>query len=234
MSDSDIKNSYGFQPAENEEWFVVHSGAVTNTNPGSLVHVIIDTTPICPNMTDREFVKTVLALRDGAVKIIQQRLQEIAAWTPQAQMRVQTWFGSTDETTRQTLTQGLNALIQVMNGLAARNFVRNDSYMDRATGCLPGSKNLAGQVAHVCGPDTATHTIALQEAFCTLPDTSISTLDSKQLTIVHECTHFHDTFGSIDYHNTYGQFLGKRLAKDEPAMALKNADNISWYILCAD
>ncbi|MFB9125526.1 hypothetical protein ACFFYR_21070 [Paraburkholderia dipogonis] len=51
MSDAG-SNSYGFKTSENEEWFEVHSIAVTNTNPGSMVYVSIDTTPICPNMTD--------------------------------------------------------------------------------------------------------------------------------------------------------------------------------------
>ncbi|WP_224009177.1 M35 family metallo-endopeptidase [Paraburkholderia tropica] len=106
--------------------------------------------------------------------------------------------------------------------------------MDRATGCVPNRKNITGEVAHVCRPDTATHTIAIQERFCTLDNKSAATMDSKQLTIVHECTHFIDTFGSVDYNNTYGQFLSKRLAQSEPKMAIQNADNISWYILCVD
>ncbi|ELW9450717.1 hypothetical protein KDW19_20485 [Burkholderia cenocepacia] len=55
-----------------------------------------------------------------------------------------------------------------------------------------------------------------------------------QLTIVHECAHFGDTFGAVDYKNTYGQFLSRRLAKEAPKMAIRNADNIAWYILCVD
>jgi hypothetical protein len=30
------------------------------------------------------------------------------------------------------------------------------------------------------------------------------------------------------------EITGKRLAENEPAMALKNADNIAWYVLCTD
>jgi hypothetical protein len=165
---------------------------------------------------------------------VQQRIRELTAWQPTAQARVRTWFGTADEATRQTLLKGLAALIVVMNGLTGNNFVRRDSYLDRATGCVPNRKNLAGEVAHVCRPDTATHTIAVTANFCTMPDKSSATLSSRQLTIVHECTHFLDTFGSVDYNNTYGQFLGMRLAKDEPSMALQNADNIAWYVLCID
>ncbi|WP_260463903.1 M35 family metallo-endopeptidase [Burkholderia sp. Bp8963] len=99
---------------------------------------------------------------------------------------------------------------------------------------MPNTKNLAGEVAHVCGPDTATHTISINPKFCELPERSAGTLDSMQQTIVHECTHFTDTFGSLDYKNTYGQFLSRRLAKNEPEMAIRNADNIAWYILYVD
>lgn len=33
MNDLSHKSNDGFNLPENEEWFVVHSGAVTNTNP---------------------------------------------------------------------------------------------------------------------------------------------------------------------------------------------------------
>jgi peptidyl-Lys metalloendopeptidase len=77
-------------------------------------------------------------------------------------------------------------------------------------------------------------TIAICDNFCTMPDNSAATLDSKQVALVHECTHFLETFGSVDYQNTYGHFIGKCLAQSELAMALQNADNIAWYILCND
>jgi peptidyl-Lys metalloendopeptidase len=225
---------YGPKNDENEEWFVVHSGAMTNTIPGSMVYVTLDMTPICSNMTDSAFRKTVLQLRDEAVGIIEQRIRELQAWHAPAQARVSKWFGTADEQTRQTLLAGLAAVARVMNGLTGSNFVRPDSDRDRATGCVPNRKNLKGEVAHVCGPDTATHTIAINPSFCEMPDRSAGALSSKQLTIVHECTHFADTFGAVDYNNTYGQFLGKRLAQTQPDMAIKNADNLAWYILCID
>jgi peptidyl-Lys metalloendopeptidase len=126
---------------------------------------------------------------------------------------------------------GLKALVPVMNGLTARNFVRVGSEPDRATGCVPGMKNLDGEVAHVCAPDTATHTIAINGNFCYLPKRSASRLSSMQLTIVHECTHFADTFGSLDYPNGYGYSACAWLANDHPDRALTNADSIAWYVL---
>ncbi|MFL9893801.1 M35 family metallo-endopeptidase [Paraburkholderia sp. RL17-381-BIF-C] len=218
------------------EYVTLHDSAVTNTNPNSNVNVLVDMggPPICENMTDAQFRVKVLTLRDEAVKVIAQRLQELSTWQPAARERVGTWFGTSDETTRTALMNGLVALVSVMKILSAKNFIRPSPERDRALGCKPNTKNLAGEVAHVCAPDTATHTIAIDPGFCVLPDRSAGTLASKQLTLVHECTHFIDTFGSLDYKNTYGQFLGRRLAKDEPGMALKNADNIAWYVLCTD
>ncbi|QVN17746.1 hypothetical protein JYG32_15995 [Burkholderia pyrrocinia] len=223
-------------PHNDYEYVTVDDTAVTNTKRDSRVDLFltVDGPPICENMTDAEFRKKVLALRDDAVKIVAQRLHELSAWKAHARARVREWFGSDDESTRGVLSEGLAALVIVMQGLTARNFVRSDPELDRALGCTPNTKNLAGEVAHVCGPDTATHTISITPKFCELPDTSAGTFDSMQLTIVHECVHFMDTFGALDYKNTYGQFLSRRLAKEEPAMAIRNADNLAWYILCVD
>ncbi|ACD16998.1 M35 family metallo-endopeptidase [Paraburkholderia phytofirmans] len=232
MSDAG-SNSYGFKTSENEEWFEVHSSAVTNTNPGSMVYVSIDTTPICPNMTDREFRQTVLSLRDEAVKIIRQRQSELSMWSPSARDRVKAWFGSNDDAVRKTLINGLNNLIQVMNGLTASNFIRPDPERDRAVGCTPNANN-RGEVAHVCGPDTATHTIAIDTNFCYLPQKSAGKLSSMQLTLVHECTHFMDTFGTIDYRGAYGRTACGWLARDHSDIAINNADSIAWYILARD
>lgn len=41
MNDLSHKSNDGFNLPENEEWFVVHSGAVTNTNPGSRLSTLI-------------------------------------------------------------------------------------------------------------------------------------------------------------------------------------------------
>ncbi|WP_353254675.1 M35 family metallo-endopeptidase [Burkholderia anthina] len=223
-------------PHDDYEYVTVHDSAVANTVHGSKVELLlaVDEPPICENMTDAEFRTRVLTLRDDAVKIITQRIDELDAWKGPARARAREWFGIADEPIRSVLTNGLAALVTVMNGLAARNFVRSDPELDRVLGCTPNTKNLAGEVAHVCGPDTATHTISTTPKFCELPDTSAGTFSSMQLTIVHECAHFLDTFGALDYKNTYGQFLSKRLAKENPAMAIRNADNIAWYILCVD
>ncbi|WP_256702379.1 M35 family metallo-endopeptidase [Burkholderia sp. SRS-W-2-2016] len=182
-------------------------------------------------MSDAEFRKKVLTLRDEALKSVELRIDEVASWNAAAQSRAVQWLGNSDEATRLKLSNGLRALLGVMKGLTAHNIVRVDSEQDRATGCVPGRKNLTGQVAHVCAPDTATHTIAINDGFCDLPPTSLSRLSSMQLTIVHECCHFIDTFGSRDYPDGYGYTSCKWLARDHPERAITNADSIAWYVL---
>jgi peptidyl-Lys metalloendopeptidase len=233
MDDFSRESKHGFKANENEEWFTVHSSAVTNTNPRSMVYVSIDATPICPNITDREFRQTVLSLRDDAVEIIHQRQNELAVWSTTSRDRVKIWFGSDDEAIRQKLINGLSALVKVMTALTATNFIRPDPERDRVLGCTPNMRNL-GEVAHVCGPDTATHTIAIDLNFCSLPKKSAGKLSSMQLTLVHECTHFVDTFGSRDYPNAYGRTACTWFARDHSDLAINNADSIAWYILSRD
>ncbi|WP_414443235.1 M35 family metallo-endopeptidase [Burkholderia sp. 22PA0106] len=215
------------------EFVTVHDSAVTNADPDSMVTVAVDTSgpAICYNMTDAEFRRIVLTLRDDAVKLIELRIQELSGWSFDAQTRVKRWFGYAGEDIRAKLVGGLKALVLVMNGLGARNFVRVDSEQDKATGCVPGSKNLDGEVAHVCAPDTASHTIAINRNFCDLPQKSASKLSSMQLTIVHECTHFADTFGSLDVPGGYGYTSCTWLARDYADRSIHNADSIAWYIL---
>ncbi|HGL6714752.1 M35 family metallo-endopeptidase [Burkholderia contaminans] len=217
---------------DNGDWIHVGKGE-SNTVRGSkvVIPLSLNGPPICPNMTDAEFRKLVLGLRDEAVVITKQRIADLARWTPDIQDRVAVWFGSPDNAIRTRLTAGLRALVTVMSDLTAKNFVRPGSDADLATGCLPNMKNLDGEVAHVCRPDTATHTIAINIHFCSLPDRSASNLSSKQLTIVHECSHFIDTFGSEDYPNAYGRWACERLAKEHPEQAIGNADSIAWFVL---
>lgn len=177
-------------PDEHQWAEVATATSNTTTNSNVDVFVSMDGPPLCSNMTDAQFRKAVLELRDEAVVLTRQRIVELSRWTTDAQARVADWFGSSDATIRDKLIAGLSALVNVMSALTAKNFVRRGTAEDRATGCVPGMKNLTGEVAHVCRPDTATHTIALAPDFCTLPERSAASLSSKQLTIVHECSHF--------------------------------------------
>jgi hypothetical protein len=215
------------------EWVTVGTGT-TNDVSGSIVEIALslDGPPVCPNMTDADFRRSILLIRDDTVALIERRLDELKAWNITAQDRVMEWFGRGDSATKHRLVSGLLSTKTVLVGLTPLNFVRSSPDTDRAVGCTPNTKNLSGEVAHVCAPDTATHTISISTGFCTLPDKSFGKLDSKQLTLIHEVSHFYDTFSSKDHR--YGQFLSRQLAKADPERAIENADNIAWYVACRD
>lgn len=216
-----------------EQEFFYLGTVVTNTIEDSTHEFFVDLDPICENMSNADFRKKILRLRDDAVVIVERRIKELTAWSQSAQARMKVWIGSTDADTRSNLIHKLDALASVMKGLEPKNFIRPDPEKERVLGCVPNA-NTRGEVAHVCGPDTATHTIAIARNFCDLPETTAGTLSSMQLTIVHECTHFHDTFAALDDKNTYGPRLSLQLAQSEPEMAIRNADNIAFYVLASE
>ncbi len=172
-----------------------------------------------------------LELRDEAVAITEQRRRDLMRWSPAAEARVIEWFGSASIDTTRKLIWGLGALAGVMASLGPRNFVRIGSEADRATECLPNLNHLDAEVAHVCRPDTSTHTVAINLPFCSLPERSAGNLSSQQLTIVHECAHFADTFDADDHSGAYGRSACAQFARRYPDKAIDNADNIAWFIL---
>jgi peptidyl-Lys metalloendopeptidase len=213
-----------------EEWFTVAT-SITNQTPNSEVEVLINTTPICPNMSNAEFRKRIMEARDNAIKLVKIRTTALSTLWNNEKERVKIYFGSTDEELKRTLFKGLGAICAVLGELEPKNFVRPGTDEDSATGCLPNPNTQSGTVAHVCAPDTATHTIAIHDAFCELPLVTRPGKDSWELTLVHECSHFADTFSSIDYKNIYyGPHQTQLLAKTEAHMAIRNADSIAWYV----
>lgn len=105
-----------FDVNDGGEWFLVHSGAVTNTNPGSMVEVRINTERICQNMTNSEFRGMILRQRDRAVSLVEQRILELQRWSNADKARVLQWFGKADEATCITLLAGLTAISRVLKG----------------------------------------------------------------------------------------------------------------------
>ena len=93
-----------------------------------------------------------------------------------------------------------------------------------------GSHHVAHARCRVCKPDSAKRVIAVYEEFCTIPDINISK-GSKLKTLIHECTHYVDTFDSLDV--MYGTGTGISIwAKMHSDQTSRNADNITCYIAC--
>ncbi|CAE6863915.1 hypothetical protein R69927_07756 [Paraburkholderia domus] len=230
MSDFWGSNKYGFKSNENEEWFEVHSDAVTNTTPGSMVHVKIDTTPICPNMTDKEFREVARRLLKWAAAAVDRRLADLSRYDSATKERMQYWFNRSDETTRQYLISGFTRHAAALKSLTPTSLVRSDPKLDRMLGCVPNMNNVEREAAHVCGPNTKRRLVSIGMKFCDgLRDQNMFG-DSRLSTLIHEVTHFTDTFGSTDAR--YGlDPVSAGWGRNNPDQALRNADTLTGYII---
>lgn len=213
-----------------EEWVQIHSGAMTNTTPDSLVRVSVvqNTELICPAMSNKDFGILIMKLRDQALRLIKIRMDELEAWTPAAQRRVQRWFGISDNATRSILGSGLPRLYKSMTELRPENIIRYSEERGRNISCAPVA-NIQDTAASVCKPDSARRIIAIYPKFCAFPDAELFH-NNKLSAIVHECTHFSDTFDSADKMYAYKEYLGDVWAQKKPDLAITNADSLTMYI----
>jgi len=182
---------------------------------------------ICPNMTNKVFSDRMMKIRDRAVELIaKKRLPELRRWNGTDQARVTQWFGNNDSTTRDYLQNGLAACERVLRGLEGKNFVRYSSTALRHVGCSIDSPR--GAVAAVCKPDIQSRTIAIHIDFCDLRRTSGDS-DSQLSTLIHEVTHFNDTFDSQDTFKNLRDSLNA--VKTTPDGVKSNADSITGYVV---
>ncbi|KAF5379183.1 hypothetical protein D9615_005984 [Tricholomella constricta] len=121
--------------------------------------------------------------------------------------RFTTWFGSFLSTRRLTVLGHFTAIS--LNG-------------DLSTYTYDCNCNKPGVFAYVY-PNTFGY-IYLCNAFWSAPETGT---DSKAGTIVHEASHFTKNGGTRDY--AYGQPNCRKLANDQPDIAVKNADSHEYF-----
>ncbi|MBJ9900313.1 M35 family metallo-endopeptidase [Burkholderia cenocepacia] len=223
-------NKYDFDANEDKEWFLVHSGAVTNTKPGSMVDVYINTTPICPNMTNRQFRITASRLLKWSIILVERRITDLKRYDKTTKDRMIYWFNRCDENTRQYLLDGFSRHLSILKTLTPHHFVRSDPNLDRMLGCVPNMVDIDNEAAHVCGPNTERRLISIAMKFCTgLRDQNMFG-DSSLSTVIHEVTHFVDTFGSGD--PRYGlDPTAAAWARANPDQALRNADTLTGFVI---
>lgn len=186
---------------------------------------------ICPNMSNAEFGQPALRLRDRCLELVERRLHRLRKWDPEEQSRAKQWFGASDEKTRRHLENGFASCLRVLRAMTEANFVRYSTKSMKLVGCTIDDRQSSGDVmAAACRPDTATHTIGINLGFCALREQSQMT-DSQLSTLLHEVTHFNDTFASADI--AYTMWSAQRLAKSSPSVAVSNADNLVGYVIHA-
>jgi hypothetical protein len=223
-------NEYDFDTGEDKEWFLVHSGAVTNTNPGSMVDVYINATPICPNMTNQEFRIMVSRPLKWSIILVERRITDLKRYDKTTKDRMIYWFNRCDENTRKYLLDGFSRHLSVLKTLTPHHFVRSDPKLDRMLGCVPNMIDIENEAAHVCGPNTERRLISIAMKFCTgLRDQNMFG-DSRLSTLIHEVIHFVDTFGSGD--PRYGlDPTAAAWARTNPDQALRNADTLTGFVI---
>lgn len=209
-----------------KEWVEIAT-TTTNKIKGSEHVVDINAAPICPNMTNKEFRLLMRKLRDASMPLIDDRISGLARWDAAEQARVQDWFGRKDHIVRDTLKTGLPRLRAVMKELDPEKIIRWDEFGRLVTACVVRPDN-GNTDAAVCKPDSHRRMIGIYSHFCTLPDADLYT-GCKLKVIIHECTHYVDTFDSDDV--VYGQGIGlKYWAQSSPERTINNADSIAMYI----
>lgn len=209
------------------EFFEVHT-SMTNSTEGSSVYVDINTTPICSNMSNKEFRALIMQLRDKAVRLVDDRCIALTRDWSREQNRVYKWFGRRDDELKHLLIGALPKLRTALQELMPQKIVRYDDELNVHLSCTP-APNDPGTSAAVCKPDSAKRVIAIYPEFCELPSESQG-LNSKLKTLIHECTHYVDTFDSDDL--MYGSGLGISIwGRRNPGEAANNADSITCYIV---
>lgn len=201
----------------------------TNTTAGSQTFADVDLRPICENMTNSEFRKVFSVAQGRAIDRLTIRIADLQKWSKVDKGRVFKWFGRNDERTRMHLLTGLTKVLAVVRAFNENNVVRSGSASDLATGCTPHPRGTTNEAAHVCAPDTATHTIAISGRFCTMRPWTANA-DSHVSTIIHEATHFQDTMSSTDDQYTITPLL-PGWGRSNPDLAINNADSIAGYVV---
>ncbi|MDR6391332.1 M35 family metallo-endopeptidase [Paraburkholderia phenoliruptrix] len=218
--------------SEGTEWVTVHDSAVTNADPDSMVRVTINTDRICPNMTNRQFADVVTRARDAGVALIKDRIAGVGRWDKNEQARARIYFARADEEIRTTLAEGLPRLLAAMQELVAEKVVRWDSNANKMLKCAIVPDNGANR-AGVCKPDSDRRVIAIYSKFCSDSNGELFHA-SKVKVLIHECTHYTDTFNSEDL--MYGDTEAgmSAFAMRNPISAIRNADSITGYIATFD
>ncbi|MCA8093193.1 hypothetical protein LGM65_20265 [Burkholderia anthina] len=146
--------------------------------------------------------------------------------------RAHLYFGRADNDIRATLAIGLPKLLNAMQELVPEKIVRWDDTMNKQLTCgvIPDSgSNTAG----ICKPDSEKRIIAIYSKFCTISNGDLWTA-AKVKTLIHECTHYIDTFDSDDIAYSDTESGLRIFAMSNPDSAIRNADSITGYIATFD
>ncbi|CAB3766001.1 hypothetical protein B7G54_13800 [Burkholderia puraquae] len=170
--------------------------------------------------------------RDAAISLIQQRIAGVTTWNVAEQARARLYFGRADDDIRTTLEIGLPKLLNAMQELVPEKIVRWDDTMNKRLTCgvVPDS---GSNTAAVCKPDSEKRIIAIYSKFCKISNGDLWTA-AKVKTLIHECTHYIDTFNSDDIAYSDAESGLRIFAMSNPDSAIRNVDSITGYVATFD
>lgn len=181
-------------------------------------------------MTDSDFRAMARRILNWAILSVERRLAALDRCDNVEKERMKYWFNRCDEPTRQYLISGFGRHCSALRSLTPSSLVCSDPDLDRILGCAPNLKNLDREAAHVCGPNTERRLVSIGMRFCNgLRDQNMYG-DSRLSIVIHEVTHFADTFASRD--SRYGiDPTAADWARNHPELALRNADSLTGYAI---
>ena len=153
--------------------------------------------------------------RNNAIRMLQNYQEALERWNADDQARFREWFGTTDETARQTIRD------RTTREIAA---IQEDSNEDFRL--LEPAHNNPNYGAYVYGSRTENRQVFLGSYFnySATPDGG---QDSQSSMIVHEYSHFDNIGNTVDH--AYGRNACRNLAQTDSTRALENADNFeNW------
>lgn len=201
---------------DNSLW---HGGKIVAGSPDVLIGG--------PTITSAEFIKEAVERAKQVLKCAENRLSR---WNQDDQALAKKWFGSDAEDVHSTLKQRVADAKSTIDKVGFRlgpespNFSNDPSAYDPRT------------FAHVI-PSNGDHIMYLDTAFwSSIPTGS----DNQAGVLLHELSHFRDVGGTTDVTRppgvlpigevAYGQQNALWLANNDPADALKNADNFEYFM----
>jgi hypothetical protein len=161
--------------------------------------------------------KAIEQAKTDATKLLKKALADVKKWDRKAKARSRKWFGDADAATQKLLQERLEKEIDKLDSFTAKNFRRAEK----------GEEDCYAYVY----PDKDDR-IYLGKDFDGAPATGP---DSKAGTLIHEISHYDSVGGTDDVvmsdgTTAYGQESCKKLAKEDPDGAKKNADSFEYFV----
>ncbi len=152
----------------------------------------------------------------------------INIWDRAEKERFKKWFGVDDGIGVARIKLGLWSMKNVLEKLSCSDFLPWTTEIGKALGC-PVNENKPYVVAAVC-PEPGQHKIMLSHGFLKLQQTGWNS-STQVAVLIHELAHMPDVLGTRGEGERYGFFGAQSLARDTPADALRNSDNVAGYVL---